>query len=222
MPMGIISKVGKSKAVPKEVKSYVQKAIDANTENKYKVFSLVTQHGSIASTWGETVLTTVAQGIAKEQRIGNKIRVKSLEIKGVICQGSNELLSDDAFNVVRMVVGTYSGTTLTPLATAARGMNDPIRKDYLSANGLLRKKYVDKYIPLMVTGTEQGAGDGYTPQLKTVKYYKQWKKGITIQFSNDTTNYPNTNLVVSFLSDSVAVTHPGFIAGYMVMTFEDA
>lgn len=224
MPMGSMYKVEKkSKPVPKAVKSYVQRAIDASNENKYKVYSLVTQFGSLGNTWTETALTTITQGVGKEQRIGNRIRIKSLEIKGIISAGANQVLADDAWNVTRMVVGVYDGpTSLTPLATAARGMNDPIRKDYLSANGLLRKKYVDKYIPLMVTSTEKGGGDGYAPQLKTVKYYKQWKKGILVQWSNDTATYPNCNLVVSLLSDSIVVTHPGFVAGYMVLTFEDA
>lgn len=212
----------RQKYVPRPVKQYVQKALDRNTENKYKVLNMVTQYGTVTSTWNEAGLNTIAQGVAKEQRIGNKIRIKSLEIKGCISSGANELLTDDAYNVLRVILGLYRGSSVTPLATSGRGLNDPLRTDYLSANGLLIKKYMDKYITLPVTGTEQGAGDGYTPSVKNFTYYKRWKKGILIQWSNDTTNYPSANLVLSMISDSIAVTNPGFVAGYAVMTYEDA
>lgn len=210
------------KYVPKPVKAYVQKQIDKNTENKLRYINLVTQFGSIGTSWNEVSFNTLAQGAAKEQRIGNKIRIKSLEVKGVISAGANELVTDDAFNVIRVIIALYDGATLTPLSTAGRGMNDPLRVDYLSANGRLKKKFLDKYITLEVTGTEQGAGDGYTPQLKQFKYYKNFGKGITVNWSSDASTYPSANLMMACLSDSLAVTNPGFVAGYAVMTYEDA
>lgn len=208
--------------VPRPVKKYVQKQIDRNTENKLRNLNLVTQFGTVTNTWNEYCFNTLAQGIAKEQRIGNKIKIKSLEVKGVIASGANELPTDDAYNVLRVVIALYDGSTVTPLATAGRGLNDPLRVDYLSANGRLKRKFLDKYVALEVTGTEQGAGDGYVPGLRHFKYYKNFKKGITINWSNDTTNYPSANLIMSCISDSVAVTNPGFVAGYAIMTFEDA
>lgn len=206
----------------KSKKGYVEKLIHRNIEDKHVSYSLVTHAGTITDTWIELNISDIAQGYTGITRVGRKINLTALEIKGVIGSGSDELATDDPYNVVRMMVALwYGGGGTTPLGTAGVTLNQPVTKDQNSRNFLMRK-YVDKYIPLEVTSTEKGAGDGYTPQLKTVRYYKRFKKPIGIQFGDDNAIYPDKRLMISFLSDSTAATSPGFVAGYWMLHFEDA
>lgn len=212
----------KTTKVSTAVKKYVEKKIDSNTEDKYNIINMTAGGlNSIPSTWVEVNGCTPAQGVSKNQRIGTKIRVKSIEINTVISEGSNGTAVDDQYNIMRVVIGKYTGQTAAPLITAGVGFNDPIKKDWSDARGTLVQKLVDRYIPLAVASTEKGGGDGYTPTLKKFKYYKRFKNFV-ITFADDSINYPNYRLIMSFISDSAVVTNPGFVAGYAVVRFEDA
>lgn len=213
---------GPKRKVPKAVKNYVLKAIDAAHEDKMRNVSMVTDFGAITSTWTEIVCNTIAQGDEVNQRSGRRIRIKSLHIDGVICTGASQAALDDPYNVVRLVIGLYQqGTTNTPLTTGLASLTAPINS-VVSTDGRIIKKYYDKFIPLQVTSTEKGDGDGYTPQLKRIKYYKHWRKGIIVDYNGAASNVYNKLLCISMLSDSAAAPSPGFIAGYWVMRFEDA
>lgn len=204
------------------VKQYVQRAIGANVENKQVTVSMNATFSAITTTWTEADLCNITQGVTGPARIGRKVKLCSLEINCVIAEGAAEILTDDPYNVVRCMVALWSGAAgTTPLATAGTTINAPIRKNLGTRNYLI-KKYLDKYIGLQVTSTEKGGGDGYTPQLKNIKYYKKFKKPILITWGDDTTTYPDKRLMISMISDSSAVTNPGIIAGYAVMTYEDA
>lgn len=211
----------KKPSVSKGVKRYVSRKINNMAEDKIQTVSLPAVFGSLTTAWTEQGMANPAQGISKVQRIGNKIKVKSIEISGILSQGSNEAATDDAWNVIRIVIGKYSMGAATPLQTAGIVMNDPIKKDYNNARGLLLNKYMDTYIPLEVASTEQGAGDGYTPALRKIKYYKRFSN-FTVNWNDAGVNYPDKQLIISMLSDSVAVTNPGFVAGYMLVRYEDA
>lgn len=212
----------KTATVSKAVKKYVAKKLDNAIEDKYNIIDM-TAGGltSIPSTWVEVNGVNPAQGIAKNQRIGTKIRVKSIEVNAVLAQGSGSVLTDDPYNIMRIVIGKYTGQTATPLATAGITMHQPIKKDWSDARGTLIQKYVDRYVPLEVQSTEKGGGDGYTPALKSFRYYKRFKNFV-ITYNDDTNNYPNQRLIMSVISDSGAVTNPGFVAGYTVVRYEDA
>lgn len=211
---------------PQQKKAYVTKkqlynAIHRNVENKMITRTMVTGFSNIDDTWTEDILSLVAQGTGANERIGNQIRIKSIEINGVIAQGSGEFLTDDPYNVVRMVMALWSGGTVTsPLQTATWSLDTPLRK-LLCPQGML-KKYFDKYIPLQVTSTEKGGGDGYTPQVRRFKYFKYFKKGLLIDFGDGTTNRPDKRLILSAKSDSTLTTNPGFVQGFWAMTYEDA
>nr|UOF80228.1 capsid protein [Cressdnaviricota sp.] len=212
----------KTATVSTAVKKYVAKKLDNAIEDKYNIIDM-TAGGltSIPSTWVEVNGVNPAQGIAKNQRIGTKIRVKSIEVNAVLAQGSGSVLTDDPYNIMRIVIGKYTGQTATPLATAGITMHQPIKKDWTDARGTLIQKYVDRYVPLEVQSTEKGGGDGYTPALKSFRYYKRFKNFV-ITYNDDTNNYPNQRLIMSVISDSGAVTNPGFVAGYTVVRYEDA
>lgn len=216
------TKYGKAKLnrVTPSVKKYVNKVVHSNIENKYFVTDMVTGYGSIPSAWVERDVCYPVQGDGISDRTGQQIKIRSIEIKGVIAQGSSESAVDDAYNVLRIVLALYNGQDFTPLGALAT-MNQPITTEFNTA-GQMRKKYMDKYIALNVVSTEQGEGDGYVPQVKSFKYYKKFKRPVTIRFGDSGTVNQQNRIVLSMLSDSAGVPNPGFVAGYMKVLFEDA
>lgn len=208
--------------VPKSVKKYVAKAIDRNIEDRKVIFALPTEFGSVGTTWIEKDLcSAIATGDGYGTRSGRAIKVKNIEVHGTVAQGSNGTLTDDQYNVMRFVCGAFTGTASTPLASAGVGLNMPITKTENCRN-FLKQVYTDRYIPLNVTSTEKGGGDGYTPEVKNFNYKKRFKTPYTIKWGGDDASYPANRLFVSMLSDSSAVVHPGFVAGWITVTYEDA
>jgi len=210
----------KSKTVPRAVKTYVTKTLDKQTEDKVMYYTLQGLYTTIPNTWTERSLCTPVVGTSGGDRIGRRIKIKSIQIKGVLTGGQDELLTDDSYNVVRLVLATFnypSGTT--PLATYAATIDQPLIKNINLA--ALRRVYFDKYIPLSCTSTEKGGGDGYTPMPKLVKYYKKFNN-LYVTFGDDTVASPDKRLFLSAISDSAAVTHPGFVNGFILIKYEDA
>lgn len=225
--MPILKKGGYTKkytSSKKMIKNIVRKELDNAIEDKVIWQKLTANYASIGS-WNEQNICDPVQGTAQNQRIGKKVNVKAIEIKGVIAQGSAQAALDDAYNVVRVIIATWNAANNTPMATleaATTGMiNSPVKRgvdDY----ALLDRKLLDKYIPLNVNTTERAAGDGYTPQVKTFKYYKRFKKSLPILWSDNGNTYPNRRLILSCGSDSTAIPHPGFVSGYCIVHYEDA
>lgn len=210
--------------VPKSVKRYVSRAIDNSNEDKCTYIRLNDIFNSVGSAWVEQIISDPAQGVAKNQRIGQRIKMKSVEIRGVLAQGSNQSgITDDAWNVMRIVVARFgAGANFTPLQSAGQNINDPISKSFFNQNGRLLHKYLDKYIGLEVASTEKGAGDGYTPTLRQFKYYKKFNKPLFVNWNDNSVNNPSQGLYLSMISDSGAVVNPGFLNGYMLFRYEDA
>lgn len=216
----MVKKYKRTGKVSKAIKKYVTKALDIHIEDKYLTDALSTDFASVGTTWIEKNLALPTQGTANTQRIGAKIRVKSLEITGVLAGGADESLLDDAFNVMRCVIATYNGGVTTPLGTASASIDEPIIIQ--TTTSTLKRKYFDRYLHFDVASTEQGAGDGYTPQTKTFKYFKRFPKGLLITFADSSVSFPNTRLIMSMISDSAAVPHPGFVRGFWKISYEDA
>jgi len=202
-------------------KGFVKKMIHANIENKYVVSYPSVNFETINDDWTEFDFCSPSQGDGLFQRTASQISVRSIELKMVMSNGSAETLLDDPYNVVRMVIGQYHGSDDAPLTTAGAGINDPIMTA-ISTKANLVKKFYDKYITLQVTGTEKGQGDGYTPQLKQISYYKMFKKPLRITWGDGGDDYPSSRLIISMISDSSATVHPGVVNGYIKVMFEDA
>lgn len=205
--------------IPRSVKAYVAKTLDKSLEDKQIVRNL-TDYSSLPNTWTEINLCAPSQGVADGQRIARRIKIKSLHVKGVITGGITGTTLDDSYNVVRMVVATFTypaGTT--PLATYGATIHQPLMKTVNLA--ALKHLYADKYITLNASTNEKGPGDGYAPIAKNVSYYKKFKN-LYVNFADDTATTPHVRLFLSFISDSSAVAHPGFVAGYILVKYEDA
>lgn len=216
-------RITKRTKVSGAVKNYVEARFDANQEDKRSLFYLQDTFASVGNAWIELLLNGPPQGTQAGNRTGNRIRLRSIELKGFLVQGSNELVTDDAWNEFRMVLGLYSGASNVPLADAAVPLGGALDPAVMPARARLLRKYVDKWIPMNVTSTEQGAGDGYTPSVQVVSYKKSFgKRGIVITFGDDTTTYIDKRLILSMTSDSAAVTNPGFTHGYVLVKYEDA
>ena len=84
---------GKMSFVPQSIKTYVQRSIGRNEETKTQSFSAQTSLLSYTGTNLRTldfnsVINLVTQGAGEGQRIGNKIKVTDLTIKGWLSVGS--------------------------------------------------------------------------------------------------------------------------------------
>lgn len=190
-----------SKNVSKAVKHYVNKQIAKNTENKMIVYDASGEFNSLSTTWTELNLTDIDQGTSVIERIGRQIKLKSLEVDMVIKAG-------DTNNILRVIIGLFSGQMTTPLATGTQGLSTAITKN--TCEGLI-KKYYDKYVVL----------DGVRQDMAHVKYFKKFKKPIYITWSSDAASQ-DKHLFMSILSDSSAVTHPSSPVGRVLLRFEDA
>lgn len=210
------SKAKATKAMYNIAKQVVKK----NQEQKI-MFGDLTAYNSVATTWIETVLSAPLQGVDKQNRIGNKVGITSIEVYGTLCQASYGAALDDPYNTIRIVLGQWSAAaSAAPCASVGLGLNMPLRTN-LNCLSMLQKKMYDKYIALQVASTERGAGDGYAPEVKTFKLYKKFKTPIPIQFGDNNNTRPDKRLVLSMISDSGTAPNVGFVGGYWVVTFVD-
>jgi len=201
------------------ITAIVRRQLDRAIEDKISYHSF--EDENVTQVWTEYNVCTPALGADSGQRIGRRIRIKSLEIRIAVIQGSNELLTDDAFNLVRFIVALYNSKVNTPLATNGVTMSTPLLRTTTVGGSCLIKKYLDQYFTLNVSSTEQGDGDGYTPQIKLFKYYKKFKN-LYIDYGSGNNIDFDKQLHFSFLSDSIAATHPYIYKGWWVCRYEDA
>lgn len=142
MPRKIIKSKGKKKMA---TVGFVKRVIANNIENKQTTGSMPSSFNSVSTNWVEIDPSNIAQGTLSAQRVGRQIKLKSLEVNCVMAGGQSETLTDDPYNVIRVVIGLWSGQTPTPLGTALTTIDAPIRKDLGSRNFLI-KKLLDRYI----------------------------------------------------------------------------
>jgi len=214
--------------VPRSVRSYVRRVVSSNIENKRNVVRLDTTWGSVPSAWTEGVITRIPQGDHIFARVGRRINVRSIEIKGVITQGTSGLLPDDAYNVVRIVLGLWSGLSTTnsaPLSASSLTISDPI-SSWNSSGGTntyrLIRKYLDRYITFSSPSMMSDDGISLVPATRTFSYFKRFVKPMYIQFTSGDAESADRWFCLSMISDSSFAPNPGFASGYCLVTYEDA
>lgn len=197
---------GKRRVRRPATKAYVDRAISRIEEKKMKYENIASSLNSVGTTWVEVDMTDIDVGDSLGHRDGAKILLKSINIQGILQTG-------DDTNAIRLVVALWDGRTATPLTTNGATISSPAYKDTLTGDGLI-KKYLDKYIAIEAAiTTEYGQ--------RVFGFYKKWKKGIPIIYTGDGTT-ANKKLIVSMISDSVAVSHPGFGFGYASVRYTDS
>jgi len=210
-------KYGKKTVAP-AIKSYVHRAITRNIETKVKEYQLSNTWGSVSTNWVENAIEGgIGQGEAGNERIGRSIQITEIELKGVLMNGVSNLITDDNRNLFRLVIGIWDNST-TPCQAVPVLMWEKVTKALNSEGNIMRILY-DKTFSLCAVGRDS---TGYLPMTRNVYYKKRFKPALKITWSDDTSDYPDKRLVVSMMSDSAAVSNPGFITGFLNLSYNDA
>lgn len=219
----IVTKKNYKKGYPKKFVTTKQmyKAIHRNIENKMIFSPLHVDFADIPTgQWAEASLMLVSQGTANGQRIGNVIRLKSLEINGVLSNTDHTPDTQMPIVIVRVIIALWAGGTVTtPLQSSTWNLDVPLRTTN-APQGLL-KKYYDKYIVLNSSVGTMGAPYGAIQ--RRFKYFKMFRKGLTIDFGQSPTTTPNKRLIMSIAHDyTLGAPNPGLVGGYWATSYEDA
>lgn len=113
--------------VTKTIKNYVSRAIQRNTENKRIIYSsnYLSFNNQINSASDLNVLLpTIGQGYASYQRIGTKIRIKKLVIRGQITMTGSATAGLQRFGVRQMIIKSKAFPN-------AQVLNNPGELNYL-------------------------------------------------------------------------------------------
>jgi len=202
-------KTYKKVPVSKAVKAYVAKTLDNRIEDKFSTSGLVSVFGGVGTSWVE-YYPAIGEGVsADSERVGRRISIKSIEIRGI-------MKSADIYNVNRCVISV--STSGAPMSACGVSINQPLLKS-TPVGKVCRRILYDKYTTIEPNFIE---GEGYAPSLKQFKYYKSFKKPLLITYGDSTTYSFDRMIVVSIISDSIIASHPAFINGYVVVKYEDA
>lgn len=205
-------------------KRQMYKAIHSNIENKIYSRPVDPDLESItAGAWASANMMLVPQGTTNITRIGNTITLRNMEVNGVISNGDHHFTINHPSATLRIVIALWaSGADTNPLQNSAWPFDTPLRRTQCP-QGLL-KKYYDKYIPInCITNDLVNIGQ-FIPSIRKFKYYKQFKKGLKIDFgANTSTAFPDKRLIISVCHDAATGSGlPGFVKGYWAVSYEDA
>lgn len=169
--------------------------------------------------WTEVLATFIGQGSAQNTRVGSKIAVTGLKVHGMLNNGWTSGVGGDAYNQVRCVVYDGNSGSAGRLATMGSTINAVVRGDSVTG---INRLYKDMWIPLNPGYGEETAISGIAggPLTVPVSFYLHFKKPIVIDYSGGA-NTGNHGLWIAFISDSGAVPHPGFTAGYFSCSYKD-
>lgn len=211
--------VRRRRITTRRIRSIVARA----AEHKSYQVTMQSQFPSLSTTWNEfDVVGPLVQGTDSfGQRIGRSITIIGLQVKGTLFGGSvGSGGLDEYYNTVRMVLlrmkQAKSGSALTPLATSGQALSSPLSR--LSVPGL-QHIYRDQLIP--ITNNPYGAGL-CAPGHRMINLYLKFRKPLKIDYSAAGAQHNQTQLYLSFISDSSAVPHPGFTAGWVRLIYTDA
>lgn len=182
-------------------KSYVDKKLSLAVDRLYNTANLSTNFNSVGNTWVELDLTAIAVGAGANQREGRDIHITGIEFNGVVAIG-------DETNVMRIVCAKYDRRNITPLASHGATIHQKLLRQNVSG---LQKVYKDRYIKLI--------GGGDTEQ-QVIKWRKDFKrKPIVLRFKGAFATDNQDCIVISMISDSAAIAHPGFTHGYWIIYY---
>jgi len=176
---------------------------------------------SIGNIWYEhDMLGLIIAGVDSSNRVGRRIAVRSIAIKGVLAGGAIGTGGvDDYYNTVRMVViqmkAAKSGTSLTPLNTAGISMHSTLNSSTVSGFVKLHKDHFYGF------NNNPYAAGLCAPEVKEIDFYKRFKEPLVVDYSGITLNHDQTQIYIAMISDSSGVPNPGFVSGYYEVRFTD-
>lgn len=152
----------------------------------------------------DQIATTPSQPLLMDDRLGNKITLKSLYLKGQIIQS-------DSHNFVRMILAEV--TSLGQIVVTA----DILQPDPITGNPTIYSPYAkDSRIKYHVIHdklykTQQQAVGSVYPFLVNFDLSTTWPAGLTITYNSPNNSQPiYKNVMLFLLSDSQSQTHPQF------------
>lgn len=166
-------------------------------------FSIPGSGGSMEPLGLETISTTPTAGLNND-RLGNKITLKSIYIKG-------QVITADTHNFMRLIL--VKTISLNQIVICS----DILEPDPASSNPTIyspyRKESRIKYQVLLdkMYKTQQQAAGSVYPFLLNVDMSYKFKKGLTITYNQAGASVPiYNNVYLLCLSDSALPTHPQF------------
>jgi len=173
---------------------------------------------SIGNAWVETdVFSAIAQGDDISQRNGRRIYVRAIEIRGVLAGAQSNIVTDDAYNDLRLIVAKYTGGTgnITPLASAGAGMS--LTSAIIPGNGHnCQRVFYDQLHTLQSPGRDSV---GYVATAKTITI--KLKTPMLVTFSGTAAGTQMDHVVISATSDSLVAPNPGFTFMSYTVYFTD-
>ena len=218
----------RSRSMQKAARSAVVSALRTRSvgrlgEVKRRDFALTSLgFNSISNSWIEAdLVNAVTTGATFNNRIGAKIRLLGVKVYGVLQNSYNAAtpLLGDSYNNVRMVAHINEQPNIQPLFTSGLTMDENINP---GRNTGITKTLLDKYIPLYPPITLNTTGTGLVagPTAKIVKhFFKMPAGGLECSFGGAAG--PRPTFYLSFVSDSAAPAHPGFVTGYATIYYTD-
>ncbi len=152
----------------------------------------------------DTISTTPTGPLTNDDRLGNKITLKSFYLKG-------QLIVADTHNFCRLILAevvSLGQIVVTPdiLQPDPITGNPTIYSPYRKESRIKYKILHDKFYKTQT----QAAGSVY-PFLVNVDLCYKWKKGLTITYNQAAAQQPiYKNVMLFLLSDSAAPGHPQF------------
>lgn len=162
---------------------------------------------SIGSTLWDP-LSAVSNGVNFGTHLSRQIRVHNLSIVGNLVLGAANLATDDARNVVRIVVFLGDANFQSNISTSTFVHPNTIQGLYAI--------YHDK---LYLVNTTARDSTGYIQTQIPVKI--NCRINHLIKYNSDTGSLVGQRIYVWFCSDSAIVPHPGFTSGFMAVGFKD-
>lgn len=134
-------------------------------------------------------------------------------MEGSLHGGQSNLVTDDNHNTVRLLlVRGVPSTMATALGASLTLSSAPINAENIS--GVTEVLY-DQTVELPSPGPDS---TGYMPALKHVKTYIP----VNRYFTFHSTGLSDDCVVLAAVSDSTAVSHPGFTSGWLDVLFTDS
>ena len=182
---------------------------------------------------------TYVPGIGQlSQRIGDKITLKSLSIRGEVRSAFNNATGAEIDNRVRLllvrysdydaanppsaaqitsdVLQLYSTSVSSPYPSNLTSIYSPLKNQVTSDNTreivkyqVLHDKVYHLTNPIGTNTVGQAATNGAQPYLRSFHIKKFWKKGLVVQYNKTASAMPCiNNLALIALSDSSLAPHP--------------
>lgn len=184
-----------------------------STEVKYHSVDLATILPSIADSWLLTDLTYLANSTDIISRLGRRVLWTSFHIIGTLVGGQSNLVTDDSYNTVRFIL--FSGVPgLATADFAGLGINNEVRVGTHGINRIL----FDSWVTLEVPASDS---TGYIPAVRTVNRRSRFRLRSYYDQSGADYATGGVSLYLIAVSDSAAVSNPGFTTGKVTVTFCD-